>query len=116
MIKRVTALVIAVISIAINSIPAQEKKSEEGQASKEMFLKQMAYLMADDGIWEADNPAFNKDEQYSAKAYKYEMSKGVHGEQFRIKILSDINGLVGGRVGIAISYGIPLNNKVFIMV
>ncbi len=93
MIKRLSILIIPVLLIATNGIQAQEKKPEEDPAPKEMFLKQMAYLMADGGVWETENPNFKEDEQYSAKTYKYEMSKGVHGEQFLIEILSDINSV-----------------------
>ncbi|MBO6524889.1 MAG: hypothetical protein JJ971_13740 [Balneolaceae bacterium] len=93
MIQKLSILVIPTLFILINTIQAQENKPGEEAAPKEIFLKQMAYLMADGGVWEAENPGYKKDEQYSAKTYKYEMSKGVHSEQFLMKILSDINSV-----------------------
>lgn len=91
MFKALSTLVLAIL-ISGNAVNAQESKSEPQETEKTVFIeKHMKYLMADGGIWEAKNPNYKKDEQYSAKTYKYEMTKGVHGEQFRIKIFSNLN-------------------------
>lgn len=93
MIKKLSLFILLVLLTSGSAIQAQETKSEEEPTAKDLFLKEMTYLMADGGVWETENPNFKEDEQYSAKTYKYKMSKGIHGEQFRIGILSDINSV-----------------------
>ena len=62
--------------------------------SKDLFFKdQMAYLLKDGGVWETPNPEFDPDTEYSAKAYRYAWEKGIHGQNLRLKIESDILGV-----------------------
>lgn len=93
MFKTLSTLLLAVL-VSNAAVNAQDTKSETKETAKSLFIeKHMKYLMADGGVWEAENPDYKKEEQYSAKIYKYEMSKGIHNEQFRMKILSYINSV-----------------------
>ncbi len=88
-----TAILLFGISFVVSDVSAQ-KNATAADTTKALFISDhMEYLMKDGGIWVAENPHYKKDEQYSAKTFKYEMTKGVHGENYRIKILSDLNSI-----------------------
>ncbi|MEP5610957.1 MAG: hypothetical protein ABJP45_01845 [Cyclobacteriaceae bacterium] len=72
----------------------QENPQVENANSKELFFKKQAsYLLQEGGIWEAVNPTYQKDKQYDARVFRYEVEKGVHGENIQLKIVSDLNDI-----------------------
>ncbi len=77
--------------LALQLLSAQERL--DGNSKEIFFNKQATYLLQNGGIWEAVNPNFDSTKQYSARAFRYRMSKGIHGENLRIKIESDIAGV-----------------------
>ncbi len=61
------------------------------KSTKDIFFNHQAkYLMRDGGYWETVNPEFSKEVQYSARSFRYEISEGIHNQQLKLKIKSDI--------------------------
>ena len=84
--------VILFLAIAIESTTlsyAQDSTSHK----KTFFETQVAYLMKEGGEWEAINPKYSKDVKYDAKSFRYQLENGVHAENIRLKINSDVNGV-----------------------
>lgn len=86
----VSLLLVCILSSEFTLAQKADLSDEEGNR---FFREQMSYLIKDGGTWLAENPDYDENKQYAARSFKYEITSGIHGDHFRIRILSDIKGL-----------------------